>query len=340
MSKKVLVTGASGFIAQQLILDLLEAGHDVRGTIRSLSRSDQVKATLAEHHPRGAGIELVAADLESDDGWDAAVRGVDVIHHVASPFPLATPRDPMELIGPAREGALRMLRAAKQAGVSRVILTSSCAAICYGYSRGEQPALCTESDWTDDDDLEDTTPYVRSKTIAERAAWDFARAHDMQLTTINPVAVFGPIRSADVRTSVGIVGQMLRGEFPALPRAGIQIVDVRDVAAAHVAAMDRDETIGERYILADGFFTLREVAELLRAELPRYDAKLAKRDMPDFLVRLLALLSADMKTIAKEVGKRRMADGSKVKSILGRELTPGRDALLASAETLIHYGAV
>jgi len=340
MSKKVLVTGASGFIAQQLILDLLEAGHDVRGTIRSLTSSDKVRRTLAEHHPRGAEIKLVAADLEADDGWDAAVSGVDVIHHVASPFPLATPKDPMELIRPARDGALRMLRAANQAGVSRVILTSSCAAICYGYSRGGQPALCTETDWTDDNDLEDTTPYVRSKTIAERAAWDFAKAFDMQLTTINPVAVFGPIRSADVRTSVGIVGQMLRGEFPALPQAGIQIVDVRDVAAAHIAAMDRDETIGERYILADAFFTLREVAELLREALPQYDAKLTKRDMPDFVARLIALLSADMKTITKEIGKRRVADGSKVTSILGRELTPARDALLASAETLIRYGAV
>lgn len=340
MSKKVLVTGASGFIAQQLILDLLDAGHDVRGTIRSLSKSDKVKAALAEHHPRGAEIELVAADLEADDGWDAAVKGVDVIHHVASPFPLATPKDPMALIGPARDGALRVLRAAKQAGAPRVILTSSCAAICYGNSRRGQPALCTEKDWTDDDDLDDTTPYVRSKTIAERAAWDFARSNDMQLTTINPVAVFGPIRSADVRTSVGIVGQMLRGEFPALPKAGIQIVDVRDVSAAHIAAMDRDETIGERYILADVFLTLREVAELLRAELPQYDKKLTKRDMPTFVVSLIALLSADMKTIAKEVGMRRVADASKVKAILGRELIPARDALLASADTLIRYGAV
>lgn len=158
MSKKVLVTGASGFIAQQLILDLLDAGHDVRGTIRSLAKSDGVKATLAEHHPRGAKIELVATNLETDHGWDAAVTGVDVIHHVASPFPLATPKDPMELIGPARDGALRVLRAAKQAGSPRVILTSSCAAICYGNSRRGQPAFCTEADWTDDDDLDDTTP--------------------------------------------------------------------------------------------------------------------------------------------------------------------------------------
>lgn len=340
MSKKVLVTGASGFIAQQLILDLLEAGHDVRGTIRSLAKADKVKATLAEHHPRGAEIELVAADLEADDGWDAAVSGVDVIHHVASPFPLGTPKDPMDLIRPAREGTLRMLRAAKHAGVTRVILTSSCAAICYGYGKSGQPALCTEADWTNDNDPDDTTPYVRSKTIAERAAWEFAKREDMKLTTINPVAVFGPIRSAEVRTSVGIIGQLLRGEFPALPQVGIQGVDVRDVAAAHIKAMDHDETIGERYILANEFFTLREIAELLREKLPQYDAKLSKRTMPDALVKLIALFSADMKTIAKELGKRRVADGSKVKNLLGRELIPGRDALLASAETLIRYGAV
>lgn len=340
MSKHILVTGASGFIAQQLIVDLLESGHDVRGTIRSLARADTVKATLAEHHPRGAEVELVAADLEADDGWNAAVSDVEAIHHVASPFPLGAPKDPMDLIRPAREGALRMLRAAKQAGITRVILTSSCAAICYGYGRKGQPALCTEADWTDVNDVDDTTPYVLSKTIAERAAWDFASREGMELTTINPVAVFGPIRSADVRTSVGIIGQLLRGEFPALPKAGLQTVDVRDVAAAHVSAMDQDETVGERYILANEFFTLREVAELLREDLPQYAAKLPKRDMPDALVKLAALFSPDMKTIAKELGKRRVADGSRIKGILGRELIPGREALLASAETLIRYGVV
>lgn len=340
MSKKVLVTGASGFIAQQLIIDLLEAGHDVRGTIRSLGKADALKSVLAAHHPRGGEVELVAADLERDDGWDAAVAGVEMVHHVASPFPLGVPKDPMDLIRPARDGTLRVLRAAKAVGVMRVVLTSSFAAVGYGYPAGQQPSLCTESHWTDPDNTADCAPYIQSKTIAERAAWEFAEAEGMELTVINPVGVFGPIRSGDVRASVGIIGQLLNGDFPALPKAGIQVIDVRDVSAAHIAAMNDPASIGERYILANDYFTMREFTEALRAAFPAYDSKLPKRDMPDFVVRLLALFSADMKTIAMELGKRRIGSGDKVKALLGRDLIPGREAIAASGETLIQYGAV
>ena len=336
---KTLVTGASGFIAQQLILDLLAAGHDVRGTVRDLARGEALKRTLANHSDRADALELVEADLEGDAGWDAAVEGVDVIHHVASPFPLGTPKDPMELIRPAREGALRVLGATKAAGVERVILTSSFAAIGYG-RRGPLGGPFTEADWTDPEVTEDCPAYQQSKTLAERAAWDFAEREGLALSVINPVAVFGPIRSAQVKTSVGIIAQLLEGKFALVPDAGLQVVDVRDVSAAHVAAMDAPEAVGERYIVADDYYDLLALADVLREAFPQYASKLPTRRMPDFVVRLLALLSADMKTIAKEVGRRREGRSDKVRALLGRDLIPAQDAIVASGETLIRYGAI
>jgi nucleoside-diphosphate-sugar epimerase len=340
MSKTALVTGASGFIAQQLILDLLEDGHRVRGTVRSVEKGRALVEALTPHTPRATEIELVEADLESDTGWAEAVDGVDVIHHVASPFPMAAPKNPEDLIRPAREGALRVLRAAKHAGVDRVVLTSSCAAIAYGHA--VLPERFTEADWTNADDTSDCTAYVQSKTIAERVAWDYVNGEGkgIGLTCINPVAVLGPIRSSQVKTSVGIVAQLMAGKYPALPNAGIQVVDVRDVSAVHVKAMDDSATIGERYIVADEFYWLKDFARVLRAAYPERASKIPTRTLPDFVVRLLALFSGDMKTIAKELGKRRFSSSEKVRKLLGRDLIPGDEAIRASAETLIQYGAV
>ncbi len=337
---RTLVTGASGFIAQQLILDLLEQGHAVRGTVRSVAKGDALKAALAPHSARASEIELVEADLEKDTGWADAVAGVDVVHHLASPFPMAVPKDPDELIRPARDGALRVLRAAKAAGVSRVVLTSSGAAVAYGV-KGPMPERFTEDDWTDPTHTADCRPYVASKVIAERAAWDWVRGdgQGIELTTVQPVAVFGPIRSAQVKTSVDIVARMLDGRLPLLPNAGIQVVDVRDVSATHIAAMNDPASIGERYIVADEFRWMREMADVLRAAFPER-RKIPSRGMPDFLVHALSLVSGDVKTIQSELHKRRILASEKVRKLLGRDLIPTDEALRASAETLIQYGAV
>ncbi len=336
-----LVTGASGFIAQQLILDLLEGGHRVRGTVRSLAKGDVLKNVLGKHTPRAAELELVEADLESDDGWAEAVSGVDVIHHLASPFPLAAPRDPDDLIRPARDGALRVLRAARGSGVDRVVLTSSCAAIAYGWG-DDLPATLTEADWSCPENAADCGAYSASKTLAERAAWDFvaSEGQGIGLTAINPVGVYGPVLSEQVKTSVGVVLQLLEGKFPAVPDVGIQVVDVRDVSAAHIKAMEDPSTIGERYIVADDFLSMKEVAEILRDACPQHAAKLPRFGMPDFVVRLMALFNADMKTIAMELGKRRFSSSAKLRELLGRDLIPADEALRASAETLIRYGAI
>lgn len=341
MSKTVLVTGASGFIAQQLIVNLLAQGHAVRGTVRSKSKGETLRTALAKHTDRASEIELVEADLESDRGWPEAVAGVDVIQHLASPFPMAAPKNPDDLIRPARDGALRVLRAAKAAGANRVIMTSSCAAIAYGWG-DRLPEVLTEKDWSDPNNTSDCPPYMQSKTLAERAAWDYVNGEGrgIALTTINPVAVFGPILSAQVKTSVGIVAQIMTGKYPALPNAGIQVVDVRDVSAAHIAAMDDPSTTSERYILADKFYWLRDFADVLREAFPSHASKIPTRALPDFLVRFLAIFNGDMKTIATELGRRRFSSSDKVRKLLGRELIPGDDAIRASAETLIQYGAV
>jgi len=335
-----LVTGASGFIAQQLILDLLEQGHSVRGTVRSAAKGEALRSALAPHTDRASEIELVPADLERDAGWAEAVDGIEVIHHLASPFPLAVPKDPDELIRPARDGALRVLRAAKAAGVERVVLTSSGAAIAYGV-RGAMPERFDESDWTDVDYAPDCRPYIASKTIAERTAWDYVagEGRGLALTAINPVAVLGPIRSAQVKTSVNIIARMLDGRLPLLPNAGIQVVDVRDVSAAHIAAMNDPASIGERYIVADRYLWLREMAAVLREAFPDRK-KIPSRGMPDFLVRALGLVSGEVRTIASELHKRRVLSSEKVRKLLGRDLIAAPEAVRASADTLIRYGAV
>ena len=341
MTATALVTGASGFIAQQLILDLLEQGHGVRGTVRSPAKGGALKKALAEHTDRAAELELVEADLDSDRGWAEAVAGVDVIHHVASPFPLGVPKHPDDLIRPAREGTLRVLRAAREAGVKRVILTSSFAAIGYGWG-DRLPELLTEEHWSNPDNAADCPPYPASKTLAERAAWDYVQGEGqgLQLTVINPVGVYGPILSEQVRTSVGVVADLMKGKFPALPAVGLQLVDVRDVSAAHIAAMNDPASIGERYIVADGFCDMKHIAQVLREAHPERASKIPTRGMPDFLVRLIALFNRDMKTIALELGKRRMGSSEKVKKLLGRDLIPAEDAVRATAETLIRYGVV
>ncbi|WP_084125944.1 SDR family NAD(P)-dependent oxidoreductase [Demequina sp. NBRC 110054] len=320
----VLVTGASGFIAKHIVRELLENGHAVRAAVRSERRRAQVEALFP-----GASLTFVSLDLTSDEGWTEAMEGVDVLMHTASPFPTAPPKDPQELIRPAVGGTLRALAAAQAAGVTRVILTSTCGAI-YKPAGDQWDRPKTREDWTDPEGPR-TTPYEASKTLAERAAWDFVAEHpEMRLTTINPGMVFGPAMDADYGASLRTVEQLVTGEYPALPTMGMPVVDVRDVARIHVRAMTEEAAVGQRFPANAGAMTLPEMAQILRASYP--DAKVTTRIAPDWLIRAAALVMPPMRTAAMGLAMNAEVDGSDAPRQFGFEYISSSAALLASAE--------
>ena len=267
MSSKVLVTGGSGYLGTQLIAALLGNGREVRATMRSLDGEADLRAAVRRGGVDEAGLELAAADLTSDDGWPAALEGVEEVRHVASPIPSAQPKDPDELIVPARQGTVRVLKAARNAGARRVVLTSSFAAV--GYSPKEVRDF-TEADWTDPD-TPGLPPYPRSKAIAERAAWDFIETEggETQLVVVNPTFIAGPSLVTSLRSSTSAFKAIIEGTMPALPRQRFGVVDVRDVAGAHITAMATPAAAGRRYLLlADGpTITWVELAQILSDHL-------------------------------------------------------------------------
>lgn len=342
---RVLVTGASGFVAQHLILQLLAKGYSVRGTLRSMKRADEVRAVLAQHDPRAKDIELVEADLGADAGWTEAVKGCEFVQHVASPFPAVHPKDEMELIRPARDGALRVLRAAKAAGVKRVVMTSSMAAIAYGHC-DKRAEVSDETMWSNPDGP-DNTPYTKSKTIAERAAWDYVagKSHGgegkgLELAVINPTGILGPALSKDVSTSLEIPIRLMNGKTPGLPRLGFSFVDVRDVAECHVKAMEIPAAAGERFIASEDFVWFSEAAAMVREAFPAYDAKIPKRNVPDWLLKVMAVFQPIYKQTVTELGRTRRANNTKATRVLGVKFRTAKEALLSSAQSLIDLKVV
>lgn len=337
----VLVTGATGFIASHTVLALLKKGYNVRGTARSASRGPKLNETLSAFAGEPVNIQIFEADLMSDDGWAAAVEGCTYVHHIASPIPSNLPKDANELIIPARDGALRALKASKAAGVKRVVMTSSVAAIAYGWGDA-RPDPLTEEHWSNPDNHTDNTVYTRSKVIAERAAWEYVNGEGkgLELATINPVAVLGPVMSGDFSTSVEIVTQLMGGKLPAVPKVGFQIVDVRDVAELHVRAMEVPEAAGERFIAADNFFWFNELGAKLADAYPDYARKIPKRQLPNGLVRLAATFNPVLKQILPELGKVRNASNEKARRILDWTPIPALEATKASADSLIKHGVI
>ena len=344
--ERVLVTGGTGFIGSHAIVQLLAAGYRVRTTVRNLSRADDVRA-LAVAGAASSGvkiavgtIEVVAADLMSDEGWPEAVADCTYVLHVASPFPVSQPKDENELIVPAREGALRALRASRDAGVKRVVLTSSFAAV--GYSPKTHPGDYTEADWTDP-----STPgisaYVKSKTLAERAAWDFVKSegNGLELSVVNPVGVFGPAWGTDLSTSVELMRIMLTGGVPVIPPISTSIVDVRDVASLHLLAMTHAAAAGERFLAVAGPpMTFAELASLLRAHLGPVGAKLPTRTISPGMVRFLALFIPRLRELVPQLGQPKGASHDKATRVLGWNPLPVAEAVTASADSLVKLGLV
>jgi nucleoside-diphosphate-sugar epimerase len=335
----VLVTGGSGFIGSHCILQLLAAGHQVRTTVRNLKREGDVRALLKEGGAEpGDRLTFAAADLEKDAGWPQAVAGCDYVLHVASPFPASVPKEENELIVPAREGALRVLRASRDAGVKRVVLTSSFAAI--GYGQKPQNAPFNETNWTDPNG-DDVRPYVKSKTLAERAAWDFIAKEGgkLELSVINPVGVFGPVLGPDYSTSILIVQRLMDGAVPGCPKLSFGIVDVRDVADLHLRAMTHPAAKGERFLAVAGdFMSMQEIAKVLKARMGAAAKRVPTRQLPNFLVRLASLRDPAVKQIVPELGKRKNATNEKAKRVLGWAPRSNEESIVATAESLVRLG--
>jgi len=326
---KVFVTGASGFIAKHILRELLEKGYEVRASVRSEAR----KAEIEELFPE-AQLEFAFLDLGKDDGWSDAMQGCDVLMHTASPFPLSEPKDPEELIRPAVDGTLRAMKAAKAAGITRVILTSSCAAI-YKDSSKPKDAPSTEENWTSVGEPS-VGAYEASKTLAEKAAWDFvAENPEIALTTINPGGVFGSSMDARYGSSLEIVEQLMTGKIPMAPQVSLIVVDVRDVAMMHVAAIDLEEAKGERFAAASDTLRLVELGKILKDWDP--SLKAPTRELPNWLVRVLGRFMADMKPIAASLGLNVAVSGNKAERVFGFKFIPAKDALIASAECVRKY---
>jgi len=340
MASRVLVTGGSGFIAGHCIRQLLQSGYEVRTTVRKLAREADVRAFLQHSGVEpGDRLGVLEADLTGDAGWAQAAAGCEYVLHVASPFPAGVPAHEDELIVPAREGALRVLRAARAAGVRRVVMTSSFAAIGYGSKPLGRPY--DERDWTDP--ATRISAYVKSKTLAERAAWDFIAREGgaLELATVNPVAVFGPVAGGDFAASVEVVRMMLAGAMPGAPRLWFGVVDVRDVADLHLRAMVTPAARGERFLAVSGdFLSLFEIAQILRRRLGAAAARAPRHQLPDWLVRLGALVSPAARQVVPELGKVKNGSGAKARSLLGWSPRPPEEAIVASAESLLRLGLV
>lgn len=338
-AERVLVTGGTGFIGAHCIVRLLAAGYRVRTTLRSLTRADDVGTLVRRGGADPTTIEYAQTDLMHDDGWPAALDAVSFVLHVASPFPAREPKRESEVIAPARDGVLRVLRASRDAGVQRVVLTSSFAAIGYS-TRPDRPY--DETDWTDPGDPH-LTAYLKSKTIAERAAWDFAdhEGGDLQLTTVNPMLVFGPALGPEVSTSVGLILRMLNGSMPGLPRSELSAVDVRDVADLHLRAMTHPDAAGERFLAVSGEpITYADLARLLRDRLGTRADRVPTRVLPNWIIRIAGRLDPNLRAVISELRTSHRASSEKARRMLGWSPRPRDEALLASAESLIDLGLV
>jgi nucleoside-diphosphate-sugar epimerase len=340
---RVLVTGGTGFIGAHCLVQLLAAGHETRATVRDLKRESDVRATLRQGGAGEVGerLTLFRADLNADAGWAEAAAGCDFVLHVASPFPSRAPKDENDLIAPARDGALRVLKAARDAGVKRVVLTSSFAAIGYGAPK-DRTAAFTEKDWTN---LNDPTvqPYAKSKTIAERAAWDFIAREGggLELAVINPVFVFGPVLGPDTSPSILLVRRLMDGSLPGCPDLTLGAVDVRDVADLHLRCMTDPAARGERFLAVSGdFVSMREIARMLKEGLGDLARKVPTRSLPTWLMRVVGLFDSQVKSILPELGKRKNASSEKARRLLGWAPRSPRDSVLAAARSLSELGLV
>ncbi|WAP68870.1 NAD-dependent epimerase/dehydratase family protein [Jiella pelagia] len=330
--ERILLTGASGFIAKHVALQLLEAGYRVRGTVRTAEKGEQLRRTLAVHGADVTRLEIALADLMRDDGWDAAATGCDRVCHMASPLPMRQPRERLALVPAAKGGAVRVVEAAARAGAARLVMTSSVAAMSYGHGR-KHTAPIGEADWSNTE-AKDISPYAISKTEAESAAWAAANRAGLQMVAINPVLVVGPLLDDLSGASMQLIGMMMRGKMPAVPDVSLGFVDVRDVAAAHVAAMTAEDAVSRRFLLSAGSLSLMDLGRAIGEATPEYRRKLPRFVLPNALVRLAALVLVDARSVVAELGRGKTLVTEPARAVLGFAPKNPEAAIAAAARSL------
>lgn len=340
MTDLILVTGASGFVGKWCVVKLLEKGYRVRGTVRSEAKAAQVRETVgalvgAEAMAR---LDLVQADILDDTGWPEAMAGVAAVMHVATVIRGDEPRDQSLVIRPALEGTERILKATHAAGIKRLIVTSSIATVGYGHGHTTGTRTYDETHFTNLDNMRWTWAYCIGKTKAEQFAWAFAREHGIALTTVHPGAIIGPALDKDASISLQMVSGLLNGTTPAMPSNGFSIIDVRDVAALHLAALDNPETGGQRYLATAEYVPFPEVGNILRAAHPEWGV--TTKTVPDWIIRLIASFGGPARQIINDIGNEKVFDGSKGEKLLGRKFIPAKDSILATADSVIRLGLV
>lgn len=339
-AERILVTGGSGYIASFCIAQLLLEGSTVVTTVRNPAREASLRKAIGSLVDAGDRLDVRVADLDADFGWGEVAAGCSGVLHVASPIPSHAPKDDDELVRPARDGTLRVLKAARDAGVKRVVMTSSLSAICYGYGSRSEPF--TEADWSTPKNRKDSSAYERSKMIAERAAWDWhaREGGGVELVTICPGAVIGPVLGEDFSASIEIVRSLLRISLPGLPRFGWPLVDVRDIADLHIRALRAPDAAGQRYIGAGAFYWLEDIARALHERVPELAAKVPKRRLPSWLVRLSAMRNPLLRARLYELNKHRPVSAEKAKRELGWKPRANDDAIADTARSLRDKGLV
>lgn len=334
-NKKVLLTGITGFLGSHTAIQLLNKGYDVVGTMRSKDRINSIREVIGQHTPNINNLTLEVADLDNSKVWKELAQNMDYIQHIASPFPRELPKNENDLIIPAKNGTLNVLKAAKENHVKRVVMVSALAAITYGKSKNELNNLFSEEDWTDETNTRDTAPYMRSKTIAEKAAWDFIQQNHsgLELTTVLPGAILGPVLEKDFGTSANIVISILNGSLPAIPKIGFDIIDVRSVADLLIRAMEMPQAANKRYIASAGYLTFKEIAHTLKQQYP--DRKITTSELPNFAARIFSVFEKNLKPILIDLGIKRKTDISKAKDELQWQPLPLEEAVIACAQSVL-----
>ena len=338
--KKVLLTGITGFLGSHTAIQLLQKGYHVVGTLRDNKRADSIRKVIERHTSAVANLSLAQADIADQDAWQPLMVGIDYVQHIASPFPKVMPRDEAELIVPARQGNLNILSAASAAGVKRVVITSSSAAISYGQPPAGRSKTFDESDWSNPDLGTDITPYFKSKTISEKAAWEFMKddKSGMEMSVVCPGLILGPLLEQDFNASSNVVIKMLDGSMPAIPQIGFDMVDVRSVASLLILAMEHPAAANQRYIGSAGYLTFSRVAAILKQTYPKM--KIPSALLPNFMVRLISNFDATLKPILLDLGTERKMNHAKAIRDLGWKPISNEEAVVSSAASILDLGIV